>query len=217
MMRDTTRSALGESRLFRPALASISLLVLLGCATRSYTRTVEYTLDPQVEVTPGQATDAILALRDLDAALPYKRDIAYLAEGLELGHFEKAAWAELPADIVTRELFDALFESGAFADVGYAIDISMPKYILTGELRKFHVDRTSQPWTAQCEVHLQVRGEGAKVWSETLSESEPLTVDAVAAAPEAMSAALGRVVQRAAEAIMARTAEAVVTRATGNH
>jgi len=179
------------------------LLALLsaGCVTGGQPPVVRYALDPDTTATQVTATDRAMAIRTIDAARPYRQKIAFLAEGAVLGQYEHAEWAELPEDLVTRALSDALVATNRFADVGRSVDVLRPDLMLTGELRKFHENRTSTPRTAQFEVRLELREGVARelVWSATLSAEVPLEKDDVSALPAAMSEAVSQVVREAAE------------------
>ena len=180
--------------------------IAIGCAT-SYSPPTKYVLESDVQVAAAQQPlDKTLGIRALVAARPYKQKVVYRESGFVLGEYSSVEWAELPADVVTRILTDAIVATHRFKDVGNAEDLALPDLVLTGELRKFDVVRTTDPWEAECEVHLELRDtqQPQAVWAATLTESEPLERNESAALPSAMSRAVAKIVKQAAEAIAAR-------------
>jgi len=181
-----------------------AVLVAAGCVTSpTYTSPALYVLAPEVRVDALEPTEHTLGIRPLQAARPYKEAIVYRAPGHVLGQYESALWAELPSDVVTRALADALRATGLFRDVGNAADMNSPDLVLTGELRRLDEVQTTDPWTAHCELRLELRearGPGA-VWADTLEAAEPLATNDVSALAEAMNRAVGRVLNEATGAI----------------
>ena len=157
-----------------------------------------------MEVTTCTTTlDLSLGVRPLFSARPYGLPMAYLDANQQLGFRIRDEWAEPPASSVTRALTDALTATNRFIDVGNASDMARPDLMLTGELRKFHENRTVSPSTADLEVRIELRfsrSPGA-VWAETLEESIPLASDDASGFAAAMNDAIGRLVVRAANAI----------------
>lgn len=129
--------------------------------------------------------------------------IVYREADNELGQYEDVEWAELPRDAVVRALLDAVIATGRFADAGLATNMTKPNLILTGQLRKFDLDRTAKPWTAVCEVRLELRETfgPALLYGETITATQPLDENEVSALPPAMSAAVAQAIQRAATEI----------------
>jgi ABC-type uncharacterized transport system auxiliary subunit len=132
--------------------------------------------------------------------------IVYRDADSELGQYENVEWAELPRDAVVRALLDAVIATGRFADAGLATNMTQPNLILTGQLRKFDLDRTSKPWKAICEVRLELRETfgTALLYGETLTATQPLAENEIAALPPAMSAAVSQVIRKAATEIASK-------------
>lgn len=191
------------TRGLRLLCAFVALLAVAGCATRSYTPTVWYVLTPEVSVSATESSGKTLAVRPMETARPYGQMIVYLDEHNELGRYQDVEWAELPRDTVLRALMDAVIATNRFSDVGVAQNMSQPDLILTGQLRRFDLDRTASPWKAVCEVRFELRrtAEPALLYGETLTATQALSEDAVAALPSAMSVAIAHVVQKAATEI----------------
>jgi ABC-type uncharacterized transport system auxiliary subunit len=161
-------------------------------------------LDPGIDVTQVQPTADTLAIRPLDAARPYRQSLAY-RDGSQLGQYVTVEWAELPSDVVTRALSDAIRETGRFSDIGFAPNVKQPDYVLTGTVRAFEVRQDTDPWTAICEVRIEVREALGRnsLYTETLTRSVPLESNEVSALPAAMSVAVGEIVSEAANGIAA--------------
>lgn len=185
----------------------VALVAIAGCATPTYTPPTSYAIEPAIDVPAAAQRSALsVGVRPLESARPYRQYIAFRDQGMVLGAYENHEWAELPRDVVTRALIDALAATNRFQDTGLAAVMSRPDLILTGQLRRFDEVRTTDPWTAEIEVSLTLR-EALKpevVWSDTLSAREPLARNEVSAMPEAMSRAVAAVVNQAATAIAAR-------------
>ena len=184
----------------------LMITIITGCLTApEIERTRMYTLYPKGDIKTVAPLNLSLGVRPLFSARPYGPPMVYLDANQQLGFRIRDEWAEPPASSVTRALTDALTATCRFVDVGNAADMARPDLILTGELRKFHENRTTSPSTADIEVRIELRfsrNPGA-VWAETLEESIPLASDDAAGFAAAMNEAVGRLAVRAAEAIAA--------------
>ncbi len=194
-------------------LASLLILMAAGCMTTAYTPTVQYALAPQVNVQPVETEAWTLGIRPVEPALPYKQRIVYRETGYELGFHVYAEWAELPREILTRTLSDALIASCRFGDVADAANLRLPDFILTGQLRKFDEDRTVTPREAVCEVRLELRGGFTRrlAWADTLTARVPVEGDGAPALADAMSHAVARMVEQAVTAMAACDLEKSMT------
>jgi len=176
-------------------------LITTGCLTpQNYTPVMQFTIAPDFTDLPtARSSMATLGIRRLSASQPLKRDIFYRDPDLRVGNLLDAQWAENPADMMTRHVFDAAVASGRFHDVGLATDIPLPTFVLTGDVRRFDLDRTKVPWQAVCEIHFELRtvSNGNAAWSDTLTSSIPLAQDEVPALAEAMSQAAAQVIHEA--------------------
>ena len=166
---------------------------------------LRYVIDQKPQIAQAENTSKTLAVRPLEPARPYKQNVVY-REGAEMGIYTLIEWSELPSDVATRALIDALSASGRFKDAAKAIDLGVPDLILTGQLRKFDLLRDTTPWTAVCEIRLELRqGAGRDlVWAKTLTASEPLTTSESAALPPAMNTALSHVIEGAVTEIVTK-------------
>lgn len=178
-------------------------VALAGCATVNYVPTVQFVLTPSIETAETARGDKILALRELESARPYKTDVMARTTPHALEPVPNRAWAEWPRDTVTRAIYDAVLKTRHFRDAGMAVDITVPDYILTGELRRFDLIQYERPWVAECVVRLEVReySSGNLLWAETMTGRVPLAADDLAALPEAMSKAVSNIANRAGSQI----------------
>ena len=184
-------------------ISIIVLLIAAGCATPTYQPVTSFAVEPQINVPEATPTNLTLGVRPLEYGRPYRQPVAYRDKGLVLGAYDKYEWAELPRDILTRALMDAITATRTFQDVGLAALMARPNLLLTGQLRKFDLNRAAEPWTAQVEVSLSLRPalESNVVWSDVLNASTPLATNDIAALPEAMSQAVANIASQAATAI----------------
>ncbi len=195
-------------------LGVTALMLLSGClGPRQAAPVQRYAFTPEIVAPTVPETDYTLGLRPLVPALPYRLRMVYLEEQRRLGSLPLAEWAEQPAEAVTRALTDALAASGRFQDVGDAANMNRPDYILTGELRKFHENRTQEPWTAEIEVRLELRDATgtANPWSATLLETA-----AVDGADGAEAADFAAAMNKAIARLAGRTAKAIAAAELGN-
>lgn len=191
----------------RTALFAVVILLAGGCLTPSRVALpTRYLLTPACDVTKAQSSGLTLGIRPIEAARPYRQKIVYREAGHVLRECAGAEWAELPADVATRALTDALVATGRYTDVGNAADMRTPDLVLTAHLRKFDEVRTGNPWTAECEIRFELRNtnDAQSAWSATLSASEPLERNDPSALADAMSRALARVINQAANEIAKR-------------
>lgn len=191
----------------RTALLLVLVLPLPGCLfPLSVTPTRHYVIEPQLHVQHAAALDQTLGYRPLSVAQPYDRRMAYLAPNHLLAYRVHEEWAEKPGDSATRALADALVATGRFKDLGDASRMARPDLMLTGELRKFHEDRTGGQAKAVVEVRLELRAalSNTGLWADTLRAEVPIEGgnkpkgSAVAAA---MTKALTEIAEKAANEI----------------
>ena len=178
-------------------------LFVAGCFTPSFTRPRQFSIDPEIGLPQFEPTDQTVGIRALEFARLYRQPMVYRGPDHEIGYREDAEWAEPPRDLLTRALADALIATGRFRDVGNAADVRNPDFLLMGEVRRFDEDRTTTPWTAVCEVRLELRRGNSRdaVWSGTLAAQEPISGKNPSSLAAAMSQAVARVVEQAATRI----------------
>ncbi|MDQ1257452.1 MAG: cholesterol transport system auxiliary component [Candidatus Hydrogenedentes bacterium] len=181
-------------------LGLMALLALGGCARVAYLPTARYILEPAPEVALVQCSNLALGIRPLVPEQPYNQRVLYRADAYQVDYYANAQWAEMPRDVVTRAVTDALIATERFKDVGNAADMRMPDMVLTGQLRAFDENRTTDPWTAECEVRLELRKglNRDSAWAATMKVSEPMDTNDLPGLAAAMSRAVARVAQQAA-------------------
>lgn len=193
--------------MIRKTMAALALVLAgVGCVgLNKPAPPLRYAIEPKPAIAEAASSGKTLAVRPLEPARPYKQNVVY-REGAELGAYTTVEWAELPSDAATRALIDALNASHRFVDVAKAVDLGLPDLVLTGQLRKFDLVRDTEPWTAVCEVRLELRDAGGRtlVWADTLSAAEPLAAPDNGSLPAAMNAALGRLIASAVTEIVTK-------------
>jgi len=195
---------IGIHALKKLCAAALLPLVLAGCLTPGEVALKrQFLLAPKLEIAPATPTPHTLGVRPLLSARPYTLNMLYAGEDGALLPRPDVFWAEEPAATLTRALIDALTQSGRFADAGDAANLSRPEYLLTGEVRKFHEDRSSTPARAVIELRLDLRDvrNAKQIWTTTLKDSVPLAGDNPAELAKAMETAIAQGVRTAAESI----------------
>ena len=185
---------------------AVLLLLSAGCVgLNKPTPPLRYVIEPTPQIAQAENSGKTLAVRPLEPARPYKQNVVY-REGAEMGIYTLLEWSELPSDAATRVLIDALNSSGRFKDAAKAIDLGVPDLILTGQLRKFDLVRDTTPWSAICEIRLELRDGAGRdlVWAKTLTASEALATSDSSALPVAMNAALSHVIEGAVTEIVTK-------------
>ena len=183
-----------------------TLLVCSGCiGLNKPAPPLRYAIEPTPQIAKAENSGKSLAVRPLETARPYKQNVVY-RDGVELGMYSSVEWAELPGDAVTRALIDALIQSGRYADVARAVDLGLPDAVLTGQLRKFDLVRDTSPWSATCEIRLELRESAGRSlqWAKTLTASEPLETSSIESLPAAMNRAVTRCIEEAVTEIVAK-------------
>ncbi len=193
---------LNRTLLFLALTASLS-----GCLfPLSVTPTRHYIIDPKLHIEPAETLDLTLGFRPLAVAQPYDRRMAFVAPNHLLGYRPHEEWAEKPEDTATRAIADALIATKRFKDLGDASHMARPDLMLTGEIRKFHEDRTGARPMAVVEMRLELREArgNAERWADTLHAEIPIEGGLKAkgnAVAAAMTQALAEVAEKAAAGI----------------
>ncbi len=184
--------------------AIVGAVVLGGCLNaREIPPTLRYAIDPEIAAEPATATEFTVGVRPFEVSLPYRLSMAYRDSDLRIGYREREEWAEMPGDVLTRAVIDAIAATEHFCDTGDAAEMARPDFMLTGELRRFYEDRHTTPWSAVVELRLELReARGTHApWAETLRANVPLEGQSATALAQAMSKAVAQVAQSAAKAI----------------
>lgn len=180
------------------------LLILPACLTPGEYDPIQY-YDLRLDTTVTEAAESTglkVAVRPLDYARAYKQSMVIRSEGNQLVYDDLNQWAELPREMLTRELVDTLLKTRAFSDVAYSTDISGPHLLIQGELREFDWIRDGEA-VAEMRLDLRDRRSDALLWSDTLRASRPISGDSAAAFANAMSEAVAEILSTAATEIVA--------------
>ena len=183
-----------------------STVLLSSCLSGSkLNQTQQFLVEPTAQIEKVAATPHTLGVRPLVGARVYTLSMLFTDADGALVPYADAAWAEAPANAVTRALRDAVQQTGRFADAGDAAEMARPEYALTGELRKFHEDRSVTPPRAVVEVRLELRQAlGAKLlWADTLNATVPLSGNKPSDLAAAMTKAVAELSTHAAAGIAA--------------
>jgi ABC-type uncharacterized transport system auxiliary subunit len=182
----------------------IAALLCTGCLSPKILPALRlHTLDPVISVAEFPPTEKTLGVRKLKAARPYETVMAVLGDNQLLHYRILETWAESPQDYVTRAITDALNRTQRFGDVGNAADMARPDLLLTGEVSKFHENRTASPPYAELEVRLALREARSPggLWDQVLVKRVALAEDTPGAFAKAMEHAIALLAVEAAESI----------------
>lgn len=180
------------------------VLLCAGCLSpKKLNPTLYYTLEPALDIPAAGPTGLTLGVRPFSVARPYGSGMAYLDGAHRMGYRVMEEWAEMPREAVTRAVMDAVSATGRFADVGNAAEMALPDYMLTGEVRKFHEDRSKNPAAAVLEARFELRRPRVKdgVWGRTISVEKTLQNDSGAALAAAMSEAIADLARQLADGV----------------
>lgn len=190
--------------LLRAIVLLPALAILPGClGAGEVALKRQFLVAPEIGALTAAPTPHTLGVRPLSAARPYALNMLYTAEDGALLPYDGVFWAEPPAESFTRALRDAIAKAGRFADVGDAAEMSRPRYLVNGELRAFHEDRSVSPPVARIEARLEMREARAdgQVWSGTLTATATLAGEGPSALAKAINIAAGDLATQAAAAI----------------
>ncbi|NLN93896.1 MAG: hypothetical protein GX130_11395 [Candidatus Hydrogenedens sp.] len=182
----------------------VLLLSVTGCLSAPVIqKTLHFSLAPEVTVEQSSPLDYTLGIRPLPTTRVYGLPLAYLDHSFQIGYRVREEWAEQPTAVVTRAVQDAIAATGRFKDSGNAADMVRPDLLMTGELRAFHENRTEEAGTVELTVHFQLRHSTVKalLWSDTLTEREPVESSSGLDVARAMNIALERMATRVAQAV----------------
>lgn len=187
-------------------LLTLAAVTLAGClGAIPYTPIQRYGIVPEIDPVQRETAAGSIAIRPLEYAEPYTTTMVYRPDQYTVAYRDAEDWAEPPRDSVTRALLDSLAATNYFSDVGTASDVPLPRYILTGQVRRFDEMRTTQPPHALLEVRINVRENGRPgraVMSQTYRETVSMNDTSAGALAEAMTEAVSIVVANATEDIV---------------
>ena len=192
----------------RPDTRTLAVLLaitcLAGCLTpKQYVPTARFMIDPEITVQHADPTSFSIGIRPLEAGRPYRQQLVRREDDLQLTHYEHAEWADLPRDIVTQALLDAVRLTNRFADVAYSHDMGAPDLLLIGTVRAFEQVQAETGPAALCSIDVQLRAGISRdgVWQAILSSQIPMPEEGPSGLAKAMSRAVASIAAEAANQI----------------
>jgi len=179
------------------------LVALAACAGRP---PVTRYYDLATPVAVNGTGDAVVVLEPLTTDDAYDDErIVYRTGAYRLDYYDYHRWSASPGVMIGNYLERGLERSGLFRSVvrEATADSTM---ILTGRVAAIEeVDVSKTAWEGHLVIELRLVDvrTGEAVWSEQFEESEPLAKQTPEGLAAAISAAMGRIVERAAPAISA--------------
>ena len=156
---------------------------------------------------PGRASgDVVLVLDELSTDSGYDDErMVYRVNPYRFDYYDYHRWSALPGILVGNYLERALERTGRFRAV---IRDRAPEaaVVLSGRIAAIEeIDRSREAWVGHLVVELRLADAetGEVLWTAQFDETEPMTVQSPEGLARAVSAALGRVVARAAPEIAA--------------
>lgn len=180
-------------------MLTIALLVGGAVACGSSPETIHYRLEPDVEqADPPPAQRPSLALEHLSVDAAYDdAQIVYRTSPYRLQRYYYHRWAAPPGLMLTDTLRSAYAQTGRFRTVSTG-SAARSDMILSGQVAALEeVDVTEEEWQGRIVLELRLRDSttGELLWSDTVEERETLEERSPAGLAEALSVALGRIVE----------------------
>jgi ABC-type uncharacterized transport system auxiliary subunit len=173
------------------------LLALAGCGRVRYPKYYTLNVPPAPDPIAEESPRVSLAVREFWCP-GYLRQgpIVYRNTPEEIGFYEYHRWAADPRTFVTSAVLDHLLASGRYSAVSMYNGRLDSDYILSGKLVKLE-EVDYQPGV---KVEVAISGQitsaktGATVWSNAVSESDPVSQRNVAAVVSQMNSTLDRAI-----------------------
>jgi ABC-type uncharacterized transport system auxiliary subunit len=187
--------------------------LLGGClGSRDFTPIRYYSVGALPETVPRatRSWPISLGVRPFTAATRYGDRILYRLSAVEVGFYEYDRWVEPPEEMVTQVLISTVRASALFRQVVSADNVSLPAWLLSGELMRFDEVREEGKSLAECWLRLELRRarDEQLLWSEVIKAAVPLATET----PEALAQAMSRAVQQTALQLVTSLHEANLPR-----
>ena len=198
----------------RLALALVAGAALLaGCGGRTPATRYYDLVAPKAA---GPQAGPVIAMEQLvtDEAYDDER-IVYRTSKYRLDYYDYHRWSAPPGVMVGNYLERGLERSGHFGAVTRDVTRDAT-VVLTGRVVAIEeIDVSKKAWEGHLVLELRLVDtlSGESLWSEQYEESEPLARQNPEGLAEAISVAMGRIVERAAPAISARLSEHIAANA----
>jgi ABC-type uncharacterized transport system auxiliary subunit len=183
-------------------LAALPVALVLSACSGKIPETRYYQLAaPTARAEPG---NLVLVLEPLSTEAAYDDErIVYRTTPYRLDYYQYHRWSAAPGVLVGNYLEQALERTGKFREVLRELVEGAP-VVLGGRVVAIEeVDTSKSKWVGRIVIELALRDAktSATVWSQQFEETEPLPAQTPEGLARALSAAMGRIVQRAAPAI----------------
>lgn len=195
-------------------MKSLLLVLAIAACGGKLPDTRYYQLAPPAA--KGTGGDAVLVLENLVTDGAYDDDrIVYRTTPFRLDYYQYQRWSSAPGVMVGNYLEQALEKSGKFRSVVREMTADAPA-VLTGRVIAIEeVDRSKTEWLGRIVLELQLTDARTNetLWTDQVEETEPLKQQTPEGLAQALSVALGRIVDHAVPAIAEITDRQMRTRA----
>jgi ABC-type uncharacterized transport system auxiliary subunit len=189
-----------KTKLIALSVAFVALSVLLGCAGKvKYPNYYALNLPAPPDPPAPESARATLAVRQFRSPAYLRQGaIVYKTSPEQIGFYAYHRWAVDPREFVTNAIADYLRASGNFAQVKLYDGRPDINYVLSGRLEK--LDEIDYEGGVKVEVALSAQmtslATGATVWTNSVSEVEPVNKRDVPTVVAGMNAALERAIEK---------------------
>lgn len=178
-------------RLLAPALSVLLLSALAGCGRVRYPS--YYTLHLQAPVDPPAAEGirTSIAVREFQSPTYLRQGpIVYRSSPEQVGFYEYHRWASDPRAVVTNAVVDHLRASGQYSAVSNYNGRADDDYVFSGRLEQLEEVDSETGVTVEVAMSAQITRlkTGDTIWSNTVSEVEPVSKRSVTGVVSQMNA-----------------------------
>jgi len=178
------------------------VLVLGGCAGKlPDTRFYQLAATPSTQKPTGDVTLVVEPLAT-DPAYDDER-IVYRSTPYRLDYYQYHRWSSPPGAMVGNYLEQALENSGKFRSVAREISVDAPAVLGGRVIAIEEIDTSKTSWRGRIVIELTLTDarSGTTLWTEQYDETEPLPAQTPEGLAKALSAAMDRIVTKAAPTI----------------
>lgn len=178
------------------------VLALGGCAGKlPETRFYQIAAEPRVAPPAGDITLVVEPL-STDPAYDDER-IVYRTTPYRLDYYQYHRWSAPPGAMVGNYLEQALENSGKFRSVAREISADAPAVLGGRVIAIEEIDTSKSSWRGRIVIELTLSDArtGVALWTEQYDETEPLASQTPEGLAKGLSAAMARIVSRAAPVI----------------
>lgn len=164
----------------------------------------------------GKGGDGVLVLENLTTDGAYDDDrIVYRTTPFRLDYYQYQRWSSAPGVMVGNYLEQALERSGKFRSVVREMTADAPVVLAGRVIAIEEVDRSKTEWLGRIVIELQLTDARTNetLWTDQFDESEPLKAQTPEGLAQAISAAMGRIMDRTVPTLAEITDRQMRTRA----